>query len=53
MRMLIRRKYGNNALASAEMARDWTIIDNIDLSAVFMRLQELTNIKFHQEDTTK
>ena len=53
MRMLIRRKYGINVLASAEMARDWTIIDNIDLSAVFMRLQELTNIKFHQEDTTK
>jgi len=44
MRMLIRRKYGEHALSKAEMAREWSVIDNVDLPSVFARLQQLTVI---------
>ena len=45
MRMLIRRKFGEHALSKAEMAREWSVIDNIDLPSVFARLQQLTVIR--------
>ena len=38
MRVLIRRKFGNNALSASELARDWSVIDHIDPDAVLLRV---------------
>ena len=48
MRVLIRRKFGEHALSAAEMRREWSVIDHVDLSTILNRLQDLTGIKFHQ-----
>jgi hypothetical protein len=44
MRALLRRKYGDRALSSSEMGREWSVIEKIDLPAVVLRLQQVSFI---------
>ena len=48
MRALLRRKYGDAALSRGELAREWTVIDHIDMAAVLLRLEMLTGIKLNK-----
>ena len=42
MRALLRRKYGDYALSSSEMGREWSVIEKIDLHAVVLRLEQVS-----------
>jgi hypothetical protein len=44
MRALLRRKYGDHALSSSEMGREWSVIEKIDLPAVVLRLEQVSII---------